>query len=359
LLSSRVAWQSRMARREPEDKLMASVKEFGVALEMADASEVMRSARLAEQVGFGSFWIFEDPFFRGAFSMASAVACQTESLRIGISIINPYTRHPAVTAMEFATLDEISRGRAVLGIGAGAPFWIKDQLHLTWERPAGRAIREAVDLIRRIVRGEQVTSSGKIFSVTDAVLHFPPLRSNPPIYLGVTGPKNLQMAGAIADGVILSTMSSPAYVRFAREQVRLGAQRAGRTLEGFEVAAIVPISISQDETLAREAVKPILAVLLGLGVPDATSPILRCVDFPEARAHQFRERFANGDIPVDLVDADMVDTFAIAGSPRRCVQKMREFIEAGLDTPIAYEIPGVTPEQTILNIKEHLLAEFV
>jgi 5,10-methylenetetrahydromethanopterin reductase len=338
---------------------MASVKEFGLALEMADASEVMRSAGLAEQVGFGSFWILEDPFFHGAFSLATAVACQTESLRIGISIINPYTRHPAVTAMEFATLDEISRGRAVLGVGAGAPFWIKDQLHLTWERPAGRAIREAVDLIRRLVRGEQVTSSGQIFRVTDAMLHFPPLRSSPPIYLGVTGPKNLQMAGAIADGVILSTMSSPAYVRFAREQVRLGAQRAGRTLEGFEISAILPISISQDETLAREAVKPILAVLLGLGVPDATSPILRCVDFPEARVHQFRERFANGDIPVDLVDEDMVDTFTIAGSPRRCVKKMREFIEAGLDTPIAYEIPGVTPERTILNVKEHLFAEFV
>ena len=250
---------------------------------MADASEVMRSARLAEQAGFGSFWVPEDPFFRGAFSLAGAVACQTESLRIGISVINPYTRHPAVTAMEFATLDEISRGRAVLGIGAGAPFWIREQLHLTWEKPGGRAIREAVDLIRRLVRGEQVTFQGHIFSVTDAMLHFPPPRSSPPIHLGVTGPKNLQMAGAIADGVILSMMSSPAYIRFAREQVRLGAQRAGRTLGGFEMSAILPISVSQDETLAREAVKPILAVLLGVGIPDATSPILRCVDFSEAR----------------------------------------------------------------------------
>ena len=336
---------------------MARVKEFGLALEMSSAAETVRCARLAERAGFGSFWVFEDPFFRGAFSLATAVACQTESLRVGISVVNPYTRHPGLIAMEFGTLDEISGGRAVLGIGAGVRFWIQDQLHLSWERP-GRAMREAVDLIRSLLRGEQVTCSGQIFRLTDAVLHFSPPRSRPPIYLGVTGPKNLQMAGAIADGVILSTMSSPAYIRFAREQVQLGAKRAGRTLDGFEVAAIVPISISENDTEAREAVKPILAVLLGIGAFDATSPILRCVDFPEVLLRQFRERFANGDIPVDLVDGHMIDTFAIAGSPKHCAKKMTEFIEAGVDIPIAYEIPGVTPEQTIDNVRKHLLAEF-
>jgi len=337
---------------------MASVKEFGIGLEMSGAGEIMRCARLAEQAGFGSFWVFEDPFFRGAFSLAAAVACQTEKLRVGISVVNPYTRHPAVTAMEFATLDEISGGRAILGIGAGARVWIEDQLHLTWEKPAGRAMRETVDLIRRLVGGERVTSTGRVFSVTDAALSFAPLRSRPPVHLGVTGPKNLQMAGATADGVILSMMSSPAYVRFACEHVKQGAERVGRTLDVFEVSAILPISISPDERLAREAVKPILAVLLGIGAVEATSPILKCVDFPETRLRQFKDRFANGDIPVDLVDDEMIDTFAVAGSPQHCVSRMTEFVDAGLDLPIAFEIPGVAPEQTILSIKEHLFEAF-
>ncbi len=336
---------------------MARVKEFGIALEMADAQTVMRCARLAEDAGFGSFWVTEDPFFRGAFALASAVACRTESLRIGIGVVNPYTRHPAVTAMELATLDEISCGRAVLGIGAGARFWIQNQLHLTWEKPAGHAIRETVELIRRLVGGEQVTFSGRVFSLTDAALHFVPPRSRPPIHLGVTGPKNLQMAGAIADGVILSMMSSPAYVRFAREEIRIGAARAHRVLDGFELSAILPLSISTDARLAREAVKPVIAVLLGLGI-EATSPILTCVDFPEPLLREFHDRFAQGDIPVDLVDEQMIDTFAIAGTPQHAVRRMREYVDAGLDMPIAFEIPGVAPEEIILSVQQHLLSAF-
>jgi 5,10-methylenetetrahydromethanopterin reductase len=336
---------------------VARVKEFGLALETSPATEILRCARLAETAGFGSLWVLEDPFFRGAFSLATAVACQTESCRIGISVVNPYTRHPGLIAMEFATLDEISGGRAVLGIGAGTRFWIQDQLHLGWERP-GRAIRETVELIRGLLRGEQLTYSGEIFRLTDAVLHFSPPRSHPPIHLGVTGPKNLQLAGAIADGVILSTMSGPEYVRFAREQLRLGAERAGRTLEGFEVSAILPISISEDEKEAREAVKPLLAVLLGIGAFEATSPILRCVEFPETLLRQFTERFRQGEIPVELVTDQVIDSFAIAGSPAHCRKRMAEFVAAGVDVPIAYEIPGINPEETIATLKRHLVPEF-
>lgn len=336
---------------------MARVKEFGVALETSSAAEIVRCARLAEAAGFGSFWVLEDPFFRGAFSLAAAVAGRTESLRVGISVINPYTRHPSLIAMEFGALDEISGGRGVLGIGAGVRFWIKDQLHLGWEKPS-RAIREAVDLIRRLLRGEQVTCSGEIFHVTDAALNFVPPRRNPPIHLGVVGPQNLQMAGVIADGVILSTMSSPEYVRFAREQVRLGAERAGRPLEGFEVSALLPISVSEDEKEAREAVKPLLAILLGVGATDATSPLLRCIEFPESLLRQFRERFTRGEIPVDLVNDDVINSLAVAGSPGHCRMRMAEFVAAGLDVPIALEIPGTSSEQTMANVARFLLPGF-
>ncbi len=337
---------------------MSNVKEFGLSLEIASAAEITRSARRAEEAGFGSFWVLEDPFFRGAFSLAAAVACQTESLRVGISVVNPYTRHPAITAMEFGALDEISGGRGVLGIGAGVRFWMEDQLHLAWEKPR-RAMREMIDVIRGLLRGEQLTYSGDVFALTDAALHFSPARPDPPIHLGVVGPKNLQMAGAIADGVILSTLSSPEYVRFAREQVRRGAERTGRALDGFEVSAILPVSVSNDANQAREAVKPVLAILLGLSVPNATSPLLSCIDFPEELLQQFRGRFAAGDLPMDLVDDEIIDTFAIAGSPADCVRRMAKFVDAGLDIPIVLEIPGVSPEETIDNVRRYFFPEFL
>lgn len=336
---------------------MARLKEFGVTLEMAGASEIVRCARRAEEAGFGSFWILEDPFFRGAFSLATAVACATTSLRVGISVVNPYTRHPAITAMEFGALEEISNGRGVLGIGAGVRFWIQDQLHLSWERP-GRAMRETVEIIRRLLGGERVTWRGELFALTDAALTFSPPRPAPPVHLGVMGRQNLQMAGAIADGVVLSILTSPAYVRFAREQVRLGAERAGRSLAGFELSAILPIAMSADGREAREAVKPILAILLGIGAAPAGSPILACADFSDARLRQFTERFAAGDLPLDLVDDRLVDTFAVAGTPADCVRRLAAFVDAGLDIPIAYEIPGVNPEQTIDDVQRHLFPAF-
>lgn len=262
---------------------------FGLALETSGAAEIADCARVAEAAGFGSFWVLEDPFFHGAFSLAAAVACRTESIRIGISVVNPYTRHPALVAMEFATLDELCGGRAVLGLGAGVRFWIKDQLHLGWTRP-GQTMREAVSIIRGLLRGERMNHEGEIFALTDAALNFSPRRADPPIHLGVLAPKNLQMAGATADGVILSMLTSPAYVRFALEQVRIGADLAGRTLDGFEVSAIVPISVSDDEQGARDAVKPLLAFLLGMGVAPAASPIFSCVGFSEALHEQFTTR---------------------------------------------------------------------
>jgi 5,10-methylenetetrahydromethanopterin reductase len=363
LLSALPVLHSALYRQAPGARAkggigVANVKEFGLSLEIASAAEITRCARLAEEAGFGSFWVLEDPFFRGAFSLAAAVACQTESLRVGISVVNPYTRHPAITAMEFGALDEISGGRGVLGIGAGVRFWMEDQLHLAWEKP-GRAMREMVDIIRRLLGGEQLTYEGAVFALTDAALHFSPTRSDPPIHLGVVGPKNLQMAGAIADGVILSTLSSPEYVRFACEQVKRGAARAGRALDGFQVSAILPISLSNDAVQAREAIKPVLAILLGISVTEATSPLLSCVDFPEELLQQFRGRFAGGDLAMDLVDDNIIDTFAIAGSPETCVRRMAEFVDAGLDIPIVFEIPGVSPKETIDNVKRYFFSEFL
>src|ERR1700688_220370 len=94
------------------------VREFGVGFESPRAREFIALAKRAEETGFGTFWVPEDPFYRGAFTLASAVACGTSTIKVGIGVLNPYTRHPALTAMEFAALDEVSGGRAILGIGA-------------------------------------------------------------------------------------------------------------------------------------------------------------------------------------------------------------------------------------------------
>ena len=204
---------------------MAKVREFGVGFENLHAREFAAHARRAEEMGFSTFWVPEDPFYRGAFTVASAIACNTSKIKIGLGIVNPYLRHPALTAMEFAALDEVSDGRAILGIGAGLKDWIEGRLKIPYTKPTV-AMRECIEIIRRFFRGEEVTYPGRVFQTERIKLSFKPVRTEIPIHLGVLGPKNCEMTGEVADGLLLSIMSSPAYVKFAMEHVRRGLAKS-------------------------------------------------------------------------------------------------------------------------------------
>ena len=166
------------------------VREFGVGFESPRAREFIALAKRAEETGFGTFWVPEDPFYRGAFTLASAVACGTSTIKVGIGVLNPYTRHPALTAMEFAALDEVSGGRAILGIGAGLKDWIEGRLKIPYTRPTV-AMRESIEITRRLFRGENVSLAGRVFQTDRIKLSFKPPRTDIPIHLGVLGPKNL------------------------------------------------------------------------------------------------------------------------------------------------------------------------
>jgi 5,10-methylenetetrahydromethanopterin reductase len=337
---------------------MTKVKEFGVCFENLDAKGFIASAQLAQDLGFGSFWIPEDYFYRGAFSLASAMACHTTSLKIGIGVLNPYTRHPALTAMELGALDDVSNGRAQLGLGASVKFWIEDQLKIPYTKPS-RAIRESVEIIRRVFRGEKVSYDGQIFRTADVRFHFTPTRAEVPIYLGVMGPRKLALAGEIADGVLLGGMVSPAYARYAVEQIHRGAARAGRNLEGFTIGAYMAISVSEDEKAAREAVKPMLAGMTMLMSNYPEHPLFTCGGLPQAQVKRIATAFMKGDPFADLITDDMIDAFAIAGSPQRCRENLAKVIDAGITVPIAFELPGVSAEKTIRDVHTHLLSHFL
>jgi 5,10-methylenetetrahydromethanopterin reductase len=337
---------------------VAGVKQFGVGFETVDARRQMVCARLAEDLGYGTYWVPEDYFFRGAFALASAIACSTRHMRVGLGVVNPYTRHPALIAMEIAALSEVAEGRAALGIGGGVRYWIETQMRIPYTKP-GTAMREAVDIVRRMLRNEPVSFEGKVFRTHQAKLSFPSPRADLPVHLGVLGPKNLEMAGEIADGVLLSGMTSAAYARFAVEHVRRGAERAGRRLADLEIGAFLLVSISEDERAARRAVKPFLATLLGLLAAEPQSPLVAVPGTPAHELAQIGEALAQGKSPVDLVSDWMIDTFAIAGSPARCRERLADMVAAGVDHPIAFEVPGVDPEETIRAVHEHLMPHFL
>ena len=164
-------------------------------------SEIIELAKLAEDLGFGSFWYPEDPYFRGPFVTIATIAAHTKKLMIGTCIMNVFMRHPVSIAQEWAALDEYSEGRAILGISAGGSMWLKDQLNLPWKKPL-TAVRETVDIFEPLIAGESVEYEGDVFTITKSKnphpmflgvkLGFTLLRPKIPTHLGAEGPKSIQ-----------------------------------------------------------------------------------------------------------------------------------------------------------------------
>src|SRR5262249_2236169 len=158
----------------------------------------------------------------GAFTLAGAVATGTERITLGLGVVNPYTRHPAVLAMEAAALAGVAPGRGVLGLGSGNRPWIEEQMGIAFKTPPA-ALRESVEIVRRLLAGERLEFHGERFHLDKVQLELSP-KERVPIVLGVKGPRARAMAGEIADGVLGSILTSPAHARRLREA---GAKRPG------------------------------------------------------------------------------------------------------------------------------------
>lgn len=308
------------------------------------------NVKLAESLGFRAAWIAEDYFFGGAFSTAATCVAATSQIELGIGVINPFTRHPVLTAMETASLDLAAQGRIVLGMGTSNIVWIEKKMGIPFRTPL-KVLRESVEIIGDLLRNKTVNYHGEVFSVTDVHLEFPAYRPEIPIYFGVKGPKALRMAGELGDGILLSIMSSPPYIRWAVEQIKQGRENSGKEMAGFEVAAYLVVSVDKDRQKARERVKPMIAKYLGI---HGDHPILTTTGMPVEEIKAFREAFLTGKDVTHLVKEEYVDTFAVAGSSEECREKIISLQEAGLTYPIAFEILGYPMARTMESIVKYL-----
>lgn len=210
--------------------------------------ELSRFARIAEDGGLDDLWVIEDCFFTAGPSLAAAALTSTSRLRVGIGILPAVTRHPAVTAMELATLAGLGQGRFVAGIGHGVQRWMA-QMGLKPDFPL-TALEETMHVVRRLLDGEQVTFEGETVTLDDVRLEAPP-EQHVPLLAGVRGPKSMALAGRVAEGVILAEPTSPSYVTWARRHAGAGGD--------FEVVAFASWIVMDDADLARS----IMAGLIG------------------------------------------------------------------------------------------------
>lgn len=286
-------------------------------------------ARLAERNGFESVWIAETRLTRDGIAPCAAIAMATSRLKIGTGIINVYTRGAVLISVTFVGLDELSNGRMIMGLGTGSPLVLQPQ-GVVFEKPLTR-LRETIEVVRPLLRGEQVTYEGQTLSVRGAQLEVEPLRPAIPLYLGVTGPKALELAGEMGDGVMLNAFLPTAYVRRALERIAAGAWRAGRTLDDIDIAGVVIISVDEDPVTARDRARRFIALYLTL-FPN----IAKETGLPPELLAETRYAY-NSDGPeaaARYIDDAVVNALTASGTPDECRERINAFRAAGLQLPI-------------------------
>ena len=182
-------------------------------------------AALADAVGYDDFWMADERFFRDVYVSLTHCARHTRRMRLGPCVTDPYSRHPALTAMAIGTLAEVCEGRVALGLGAGISGFA--ELGITRVKPA-QAIREAVEVIRRLLAGDSVDYRGEVIGLARTRLGFAPPAPAIPIYVASNGPLGQRVAGAVGDGAIMEGCATPDEVRTFAHEVSRGAAAAGR-----------------------------------------------------------------------------------------------------------------------------------
>jgi 5,10-methylenetetrahydromethanopterin reductase len=305
--------------------------------------QFVRLVQLAELRGFDCVWVPDERFYRECYACLTLCATHTTRVRMGPCVTDPYTRHPALTAMAMGTIDEISKGRAVLGIGAGVSGL--DAMAIPRTRPAV-ALREGIHIIRALWRGEEVTVRGEVISLTAGRLNFK-ARADIPIYVAGRGPRILELAGEVADGVIVGALASPQTLGYALSHVRKGQRRRSRERPAPDIVLWLHTAIGSDGATARDAVRRIV-----VGVLISSLPVLDTLGV--ALPDDLRDRLAHmtygmqSAATIDaarLVPDDVLGHFTMAGDGAFCRRRVDELARSGV-SHIAV-LPWLNPGQTV------------
>ena len=291
-------------------------------------------AAAAECAGFESLWVTERYFHEETFSLLGFLAAAAQHIKLGLGVTNPYTRNPALLAMATATLNRISGGRFVLGLGRSESAVIQGRMGIPYGEPLS-TMEEAVSVIRQLLSGERVTSSGGgRFSLEGVRLAIRPVQKLLPIYLAAIGPKSLRLAGAIADGVLLNAYTPTGYVRYTVEEVRQAAQEAGRNPDSIDIACMLVVRPTEDREAIWASLKQRLVRLLE--EPHVGEILLEkggLDPFILAPLRALAKKNGGKDA-VGFVSDEMVESFYVVGSVTRCKERIAEYREAGVSLPL-------------------------
>jgi F420-dependent oxidoreductase-like protein len=331
-------------------KLGVSLAYWGPGVTPADQLEL---ARTAEQLGYDSVWTAE-AYGSDAATVLAWLAAGTSRIKLGAGILQIPARSAAMTAMTAATVDNLSGGRFLLGLGTSGPQ-VSEGFHGVRFGKQLQRTREYVAVVRMALAHQKIEFHGETLDLPlpdgpgkALKLTIRPVQQPIPIYLAALGPKNVALAAEIADGW-LPVFFSPEHTAEVRAPLLDGAQRAGRSLEGFKICPTVNVLISDDLESARHAMRPALGLYVGgMGSKEQNfyNRLVASYGF-EREAELVQELYLAGrktEALMALPD-ELIDAVSIAGPRSRAKEKIRAFRDAGVDTLIVAPMALETPER--------------
>jgi 5,10-methylenetetrahydromethanopterin reductase len=316
-----------------------------VALYLQDAHDLrdgLEFVRYAESKGFEAVWQAESRLVRDAIVPMAAYAAVTEKIKVGSGVINNWTRNIGLLASTFLTLDDLAPNRIICGIGA---WWdpLAKNVGIKREKPL-RAMRETVEVLRRLLNMERVTFHGEFHHVDGIeldVVHGRREPRNVKIMIGATGPKMINLAGQIADGIVMNYCVPPEYNDQAMDNLAAGAKQAGRNLDDIDRPQLIVCSVNNDHEAAVDTTKMLLCQYLAQQphIAKASGVAYQVVEDIQAilgwpATHEQIERAKH------LVPDELVHKITASGTPEEARVKVQEYIKRGATCPILYPVGG-------------------
>lgn len=343
-------------------------------LTMEPLPEIIRHAQAMDRYGFDTIWLAEAyPWWRkhsmearSSSALTPVLARETERLVIGWGIISPYTRHPLQVAMDARVAQEAAGpGRFLLGMGASKIF-----MKAIGEGERGPSkprtnLLESMEIIRTFLAGEEVAVEGDQW-----IARSPALKDDAeapdwpvPLYMAGTGPRMQQSAGEVADGLLTPSITTPAFVRYAADNVRQGAERAGRDPNEIDIGCTIVASIDNDPVRGRDGAREIAGMYLANKVQNiqgSADVLLDSAGLTQDEIRPIADAMEEGGrlAAKEAVTDDILEkTKAIAGTPKECIERIEEYRDAGC-RHIMLELWGENRERQLQMFGEEVLPQF-
>jgi 5,10-methylenetetrahydromethanopterin reductase len=339
-------------------------------LTMEPLEEMLETANVMDDVGIDTIWLAEAyPWWRkhGMEARSSTVvsalmARETERLTIGWGIISPFTRHPVQVAMDARVVQEEAPERFLLGFGTSKIFLNNIKRGGDQVRPL-QAMRDAVTIVRGVLEGGELDYEGAVFSASVPALRAEAEspRGTPPVYVAATAPKMQRLSGEIGDGLLTPSITTPAFVRYARENMLAGAREAGRDGEELDLGCTIIASIDEtDRDRGRDGAREIGAMYLAnkfQNIKGAADTLLDLAGIEMERLAPIADAMERGGrmAAKEQVGDDVLDRCKpIAGRPRDCIEAIEEYRDAGC-THIMLELWGERRHEQLRLFGEKVL----